>query len=183
MAPDSRTPTYIAARLFVDNWRWQGVPFYLRTGKSLAAQTTRITLQFRRVPHILFPDNVDPEPNRLTLNIQPDEGFVQTVQTKVPGVEMRSRSVDMTFRYEHTFGEHALPDAYERLLLDAIQGDAALFARNDEIELAWHLVDRLPPSTEPHLYPAGSQGPGASSALLARNGHAWRPLAQATPST
>ena len=177
VAPDSHTPTYIALRLFIDNWRWQGVPFYLRSGKRLAAKTTEITLQFKRVPHLLFAENMDPEPNRLTLVIQPDEGIHIAFQTKVPGAGMRSQAVDMVFQYERTFGEHVLPDAYERLLLDAIQGDAALFARSDEIELAWRLVDALDGPVQPHIYAVGSQGPAEADEFMARDGRQWQPIA------
>jgi len=177
VAAASRTPTYIALRLSLDNWRWQGVPFYLRSGKKLAAKLTEITLQFKRVPHQIFPANEDPAPNRLTLSIQPDEGIQIAFQTKVPGAGMRAEPVEMAFQYAHTFGEHMLPDAYERLLLDAIQGDAALFARSDEIERAWALVDPLTAPVEPEPYAPGSQGPAAADALLAREGHAWQALA------
>ena len=173
VAPNSQTPTYIALRLYLDNWRWQGVPFYLRSGKCLAAKATEIALQFKRVPHQLFPENEDPLPNRLTLAIQPDEGIHIAFQTKVPGAGMRSRPVDMTFQYEQTFGEHALPDAYERLLLDAIQGDASLFARSDEIELAWRLVDALAAPVMPQPYAVGSQGPAEAAAFMARDGRQW----------
>ena len=182
VAPDSLTPTYFCARLSIDNWRWQGVPFYLRSGKRLVAKSTEITLQFKRVPHLLFPDNVDPEPNRLTLSIQPNEGIRIDFQTKVPGAGMRARSVDMVFQYEHTFGEHILPDAYERLLLDAIQGDAALFARSDEIERAWQLVDPLTAPVQPHVYTQGSQGPAEADALLAADSHTWQLIGPANKS-
>jgi len=177
IAPDSLTPTYIALRLYLDNWRWQGVPFYLRSGKRLAAKSTQITLQFKRVPHQLFPENEDPAPNRLTLSIQPDEGVHIAFQTKVPGAGMRAQPVEMTFQYAHTFGEHILPEAYERLLLDAIQGDGSLFARSDEIERAWQLVDPLTAAVvAPHTYSAGGQGPAEADAFMARDGRTWHAI-------
>jgi glucose-6-phosphate 1-dehydrogenase len=172
----SLTPTFIALKLYLDNWRWRGVPFYLRSGKHLSANVTEITLQFRNVPHALFPQNADLRPNRLFLTIQPDEGIALSFQTKVPGEGMRAHPVDMVFRYGHTFGEHVLPDAYERLLLDAIQGDASLFARSDEIDLAWALVDPLTVPVAPHLYAPGTQGPAEADALMDADGRTWQPL-------
>ncbi len=179
VAPSSRTPTYMALRLYVDNWRWQGVPFYLRSGKRLAEKTTEITLQFKQVPHLLFPENQNVAPNALSIRIQPNEGMHLRFETKVPGAGMRVAPVDMDFSYGERFGEHVLPEAYERLLLDAIQGDASLFARSDEIELAWALVESLlinweqleePPLT---FYEPGSWGPTEADELLARDGRAW----------
>lgn len=154
VSPDSRTPTFVALRLYVDNWRWQGVPFYVRTGKRMAKKSTRITLQFKQVPHLLFPESTDLLPNSLSLFIQPDEGVNLCFETKVPGAGMRTKRVDMAFAYKEHFGEHLIPDAYERLLLDALQGDASLFARSDEIELAWRLVDPLAGEREPIIYMA-----------------------------
>jgi glucose-6-phosphate 1-dehydrogenase len=133
VAPASQTPTFIALKLFVDNWRWQGVPFFLRSGKCLARKATEITLQFKRVPHLIFPDESGLVPNSLTLCIQPHEGMHLQFDTKVPGAGMRTEPVDMEFHYDEHFGAQALPEAYERLLLDALQGDASLFARSDEI--------------------------------------------------
>ncbi len=167
VAPDSRTPTFAALRLYVDNWRWQGVPFYLRSGKRLAQKATSITLQFKRVPHLLFAENADLAPNSLSLCIQPDEGMHLCFQIKLPGAGMRTAPVDMAFDYGERFGVQALPDAYERLLLDALQGDAALFARSDEIELAWRLIDPLTAEREPLPYQPGSAGPAEAEALLA----------------
>ena len=173
VAPDSKTPTYVALKLYVDNWRWRGVPFYLRSGKSLWRKATEIKLQFKPVPHLLFPENVDLVTNSLSLCVQPDEGMHLVFQTKVPGAGMQTAPVDMEFHYGARFGTHALPEAYERLLLDALQGDASLFARSDEIELAWGLVDPLTVEREPDLYVTGSHGPGQADALLARGGHRW----------
>ncbi|MFN2230780.1 MAG: glucose-6-phosphate dehydrogenase, partial [Anaerolineae bacterium] len=145
VAPDSQTPTYAALELFVDNWRWKDVPFYLRSGKSLHAKTTEIAIQFKRVPHLLFPRSQEDRmaPNILSLCLQPDEGIHLQFEAKVPGAGMKTRSVDMDFHYDDDFAAESLPEAYERLLLDAIQGDASLFARADEIELAWGLIDPI----------------------------------------
>jgi len=173
VAPGSVTPTYAAVRLHVDNWRWQGVPFYLRSGKALAAKTTEITLQFRRVPHLLLQAHPEPQPNRLCLFIQPNEGISISFDAKVPGAGMRSQPVSMVFRYGEAYGERALPDAYERLLLDAIQGDAGLFARSDEIERAWELVEPLLTAGTVVPYAQGSQGPAEATDFLARDGREW----------
>jgi glucose-6-phosphate 1-dehydrogenase len=173
VAPSSLTPTYIALRVFVDNWRWQGVPFYLRSGKALAQKATEITLQFKRVPHLIFADRAGLVPNTLTLCIQPDEGMHLSFETKVPGAGMRAEPVDMEFHFGDHFGEQALPEAYERLLLDAVQGDASLFARSDEIELAWRLTDPLTADVEPVTYEPSSWGPIAAENLLAQDGRGW----------
>jgi glucose-6-phosphate 1-dehydrogenase len=170
---DSKTPTYIALKLYVDNWRWQGVPFYVRSGKQLSTKATEVKLQFKRVPHLLFSQDAGLHPNSLSLCIQPDEGMHLHFETKVPGAGMQAAPVDMAFHYGEHFGQQKLPDAYERLLLDAIQGDAALFARSDEIELAWRLVDPLTVEREPVSYAPGSWGPDAADALLARDDRAW----------
>ena len=157
----------------MDNWRWQGVPFYLRSGKYLARKATEITLQFKHVPHLIFPDESGLAPNSLTLCIQPDEGMHLQFDTKVPGAGMRTEPVDMEFHYGEHFGAQALPEAYERLLLDALQGDASLFARSDEIELAWGLVDPLTAGVEPVFYAPNSWGPSEADALLAKDGRSW----------
>ncbi len=181
VAPDSQTPTFAALQLYVDNWRWRSVPFYLRSGKALAEKTTEIAIQFKCVPHLMFPLPADGRitPNLLSLCLQPDEGIHLRFETKVPGAGMQTRSVDMEFHYADDFGAAALPDAYERLLLDAVQGDAALFARADEIELAWGLVDPLlagrdRSEAEPlAVYQPGSWGPAEADAFLAADGRAW----------
>jgi glucose-6-phosphate 1-dehydrogenase len=181
VAVNSQTPTYAALQLFVDNWRWQGVPFYLRSGKSLRAKTTEIAIQFKSVPHLMFPLAPDNQltPNILSLCLQPDEGIHLRFEAKEPGVGMRTRSVDMEFHYEEDFGAGALPEAYERLLLDAMQGDATLFARADEIELAWCLIDRchahwIQPDAPPLAsYEPGSWGPVEADELLGKDGRAW----------
>jgi glucose-6-phosphate 1-dehydrogenase len=173
VAPGSTTPTYVALKLHIDNWRWQGVPFYVRSGKRLHGKTTEITLEFKRVPHLLFAENADLVANSLSLCVQPNEGMHLRFQTKVPGAGMRAGPVNMEFHYGDHFGERALPEAYERLLLDALQGDASLFARSDEIELAWRLVDPLTAAPAPEVYAPGSRGPAQADALLARQGHRW----------
>jgi glucose-6-phosphate 1-dehydrogenase len=181
VAPDSHTPTYAAVQLLVDNWRWRDVPFYLRSGKYLAAKTTEMAVQFKRVPHLMFPQPAGNEltPNVLSLCLQPDEGIHLRFEAKEPGAGMRTRSVDMEFHYAEDFGASALPDAYERLLLDALQGDAALFARADEIELAWGLTDPIlagweqPDAPPLAFYEPGSWGPAEADEFLARDGRAW----------
>jgi glucose-6-phosphate 1-dehydrogenase len=179
VAEGSRTPTYIALKLFIDNWRWQGVPFYIRSGKALQAKTTEISLVFKRVPHLLFPDNDDLAPNSLSLCLQPDEGIHLKFETKVPGAGMRTDPVDMEFHYDTDFEGVNLPEAYERLLLDAINGDASLFTRSDGIERAWALVDLLdqawnaPDAPALAFYQAGSWGPNEADDMMARDGRQW----------
>ena len=167
VAPGSQTPTFAALRLFIDNWRWQGVPFHLRSGKGLPAKNTEMIINFRSPPHMLFPapDDEDIPGNRLTIRIQPDEGVGLEFQAKAPGAGLRMRPVDLEFRYEAGFDGVEIPDAYERLLLDALAGDASLFTRSDEIELAWSIIDPitdrldLPGSPAPYRYLPGMEGP------------------------
>ena len=181
VAPSSKTPTYAALRLFLDNWRWQGVPFYLRSGKALATKTSEIIIQFKSPPHVMFPlpEGASLRPNYLALFIQPDEGMHLRFEAKVPDTTAEMRSVDMEFHYADDFGKDALPEAYERLLLDALQGDASLFTRNDSIELSWKLVDPIlkgwEASQEPPLevYEPGSWGPDQADSLLGREGRCW----------
>ena len=181
VAAGSETPTYAALQVMVDNWRWRDVPFFLRSGKSLAAKTSEVAIQFKRVPHLMFPlpAGVDMTPNVLALCLQPDEGIHLRFEAKEPGAGMRTRSVDMEFHYAEDFGAGTLPDAYERLLLDALQGDASLFARADEIELAWGLSDPIlagwarPDAPPLAVYEPGSWGPAEADALLAQDGRAW----------
>jgi glucose-6-phosphate 1-dehydrogenase len=178
----SETATYAALEFFVDNWRWQGVPFYLRSGKHLAAKTTEIAIEFKSVPHRLFPSSAGAEmtPNVLSLCLQPDEGIHLHFEAKEPGAGMRIRPVDLEFHYAEDFGAASLPEAYERLLLDALQGDATLFTRADEIELAWALTDPVlarweTPDTVPlTFYEPGGWGPAEADRLLAQRGRAWR---------
>jgi glucose-6-phosphate 1-dehydrogenase len=169
----SQTPTYAALRLYVDNWRWRGVPFYLRSGKALSAKITEITLQFREVPHMLFPETITLAPNRLSICIQPDESIHLSFETKVPGEGMRTKAVDMEFHYGEDF-EEGLPEAYERLLLDALQGDASLFSRADEIERAWALIDPLVGCKPPVSYPKGGWGPKKADVLIAEQDCVWQ---------
>lgn len=181
VAERSKTPTYAALKLYVDNWRWRNVPFYLRSGKALAKKISEISIQFRHVPHLMFPlEGGKPlPPNVLSLCIQPNEGMNLSFETKVPGSGMQPQSVDMAFRYEQDFGKDSLPDAYERLLLDALQGDAALFTRSDEIELAWQVIDpvlkglgsKYAPSLQ--FYEMGAWGPSKADEFLANDGRKW----------
>jgi glucose-6-phosphate 1-dehydrogenase len=166
--------------LLVNNWRWQGVPFYLRSGKNLADKTTEIAVQFKSVPHLLFPQQTERiPPNVLSLCLQPDEGLHLRFQAKEPGAGMRTRPVNLAFHYDGTFGGISLPEAYERLLLDALQGDATLFARADEIELAWSIIDPIlagwakPGTPPPAVYKPGSWGPDEAAALFGQADRAW----------
>ncbi|UCE19641.1 MAG: glucose-6-phosphate dehydrogenase [Gemmatimonadota bacterium] len=179
--PHSQTATYGALELFIDNWRWQGVPFYLRSGKMLTNKTSEIIVQFQRPPHFMFPLPPGREitPNVLALSIQPDEGMHLCFEVKTPNTLAETRSVDMEFHYADAFGADALPDAYERLLLDAIKGDASLFTRSDGIELAWQLIDPIvqvwESSKSPPLaiYEPGSWGPPEAEDLLNKTGRKW----------
>jgi glucose-6-phosphate 1-dehydrogenase len=181
VAPDSQTPTYAAVKLYIDNWRWKGVPFYLRSGKSLAMKTSQVIVEFQRPPHLMFhlPDEYQFVPNILSLCIQPDEGIHLMFEAKVPDSDQDMRSVDMEFRYRDSFNG-VLPDAYERLLLEALHGDASLFTRSDGIEAAWKLIDSITNGWETNnipdlsLYRHGSWGPSEAGALLARDGSIWR---------
>jgi glucose-6-phosphate 1-dehydrogenase len=179
--PNSMTPTYAALKLQINNWRWQGVPFYLRSGKRLKEKLSQITIQFKEPPNLLFTTKQDRlTPNMLVLYLQPDEGVHWRFEAKVPDTISQLRSVDMEFHYEDSFGKTALPEAYERLLLDTISGDASLFTRADEVETAWGLIDPIlelweaPQKQQPlAFYEAGSWGPTESDELLARDGRSW----------
>ncbi len=181
--PDSTTETYVALKLFVDNWRWQGVPFYLRTGKRLPKRVSEIAVQFRQVPHLVFlSQNGDGvRPNVLALRIQPDEGISLRFEVKMPGPAVHVHSVTMDFLYGQAFGTRT-PDAYERLLLDAMLGDQTLFTRADEVDQAWQVMEpilraweHLPAPRFPN-YEAGTWGPPEADALLAADGRRWRRL-------
>jgi glucose-6-phosphate 1-dehydrogenase len=183
--PRSQTETFVAMRLHVDNWRWAGVPFYIRTGKRLAARVTEIALRFREVPHLPFA-SAQVEGlgrNTLILRIEPDEGIQLCFGAKVPGASFDLRSVAMDFRYRAGFAEQS-PFAYERLLFDALTGDPTLFIRKDEVEQAWRIIAPMLDSWRDEAailarYPAGSWGPSEADALLAGDGRAWRqPVAQ-----
>jgi glucose-6-phosphate 1-dehydrogenase len=178
---DSQTEAYVALRIMIDNWRWEGVPFYMRMGKQLPKKATEISIHFKRPPSVLFNKSSAREnANVLTIRIQPDEGISLRMHSKMPGAAMRLEQVKMDFRYSSSFGK-ASPEAYERLLLDAMAGDATLFARRDEVENAWKYIDQIenawhqsptpPPMCE---YPAGTWGPKESDDLLERDGRAWR---------
>ncbi len=173
----SRTETFVAARLLIDNWRWAGVPFYLRTGKRLAKRTTEIMIQFRRAPHIVFRER-EIEPNRLVLNIQPDEGISVSFGAKRPGTEMSIGNVTMNFSYREGFGE-ATRSAYATLVNDCVRGDPTLFDRGDSVEAAWSLVDPIldvwsaaRTGSVPY-YASGSWGPKESDLLLERDARQW----------
>jgi glucose-6-phosphate 1-dehydrogenase len=181
VAPNSQTPTFAALKLQIDNWRWQGVPFYLRSGKALATKTSEIAIQFRCPPSVLFNLHRDGhlEPNILSLCIQPDEGIHLTLQAKQPDTSRRLQTVNLSFHYRDSFPDTTLPDAYERLLLDALTGDATLFTRSDEIELAWSLIDSVhelwkqPDAPPVETYEKGSWGPESADILLANDGFSW----------
>jgi len=173
----SRTETFVAMRLLVDNWRWAGVPFYLRTGKRLAKRTTEIMIQFKRAPHIVFRER-EVQPNRLVLNIQPDEGICVSFGAKKPGTEMAIGNVAMNFSYCEAFG-NVSRSAYATLLNDCLRGDATLFDRGDSVEAAWTLIDPIldvwsaaKTATVPE-YPSGSWGPKESDQLLERDARQW----------
>jgi glucose-6-phosphate 1-dehydrogenase len=180
VASGSRTATFAAVKLLVDNWRWQGVPFYLRSGKAMSCRTTQIVVQFRRPPQLLFrgAENRLPDANRLIVQIQPDEGVQLQFQTKVPDAGMKLRLTDLVFRFRNEFNGE-IPDSYQRLLLDAALGDAGLFARNDEVELAWQIIDPVLASwqgtTAPPLEPyfPGNWGPNGSTEWMRQQGRDW----------
>jgi glucose-6-phosphate 1-dehydrogenase len=178
--PISRTDTYAALKLEIANWRWSGVPFYIRTGKRMARRVTEIAIEFKRVPHMLFKEQTasDMTPNVLTIRIQPDEGITLRFAAKIPGAANNLRPVRMDFQYGSSFGQ-AGPDAYERLLFDAMIGDPSLFARRDEVETAWGIVQPILDNwsnnlENPAMYDAGTWGPYEADMLLARDGRTWR---------
>ncbi len=183
VAPDSTVETYVALKLVIDNWRWAGVPFYLRPGKRLAKRVSEIAVQFNKPPLSLFRNNgiSDIDPNVLVLNIQPDEGISFKIESKIPGQDNRIRPVTMDFRYGTSFGVPT-PEAYERLLLDAMLGDPMLFTREDEVEAQWALMTpileqwpRMPRPAFPN-YEAGTWGPDEADFFIERDGHKWRKL-------
>jgi len=182
VAPDSRTETFAALRLHISNWRWAGVPFYLRTGKRLRKRVTEIVVTLRPVPHIAFQStgSVGVQQNQIILTVQPDEGVSISIGAKIPGTRMRIRPVYMEFRYGTSFLSES-PEAYERLITDAMRGDATLFTRNDEIETLWGIVDPIlsvweaDTDTAIPRYPAGSQGPEEANRVL-DEGRQWRRL-------
>jgi glucose-6-phosphate 1-dehydrogenase len=175
--PHSRTETFVAAKVLIDNWRWAGVPFYLRTGKRLAKRSTQIVIEFRCAPHMVFRDK-GIEPNRLILNIQPDEGISISFGAKRPGTEMNIGNVTMKFSYQEGFGEPPR-SAYATLLNDCVRGDATLFDSGDNVEAAWALIDPIldlwgaMKSASVPQYASGSWGPAESDALIERDGRRW----------
>ena len=182
VADDSQVETFIAAKVFIDNWRWQGVPFYMRSGKRLRRKNSEIAIVFKGVPHSMFaalsPDELSP--NVLVMNVQPKEGTALTIQAKQPGAKSCLNSLTMDFRYQDIF-DIELPDAYERLLLDCMMGDQTLFWRSDGIEAAWSLVTPVLEKWEAEgcllaFYESGSWGPRESRELLKRDGRQWREL-------
>jgi glucose-6-phosphate 1-dehydrogenase len=183
VSPTSATETYVALRLYLDSWRWAGVPFYIRTGKRLAKRTTEIAIQFRRPPLHIF-KRLSPTPiasNLLVVNVQPDEGISIRFEAKLPGSRMQLAPVMMNFRYGSAFG-HAVPEAYETLLLDAMLGDTTLFARHDFVEASWALITpvhdawRAEGSPDIPMYEAGGWSPREADAMIAADGRRWRTL-------
>ena len=176
----SETATFAALKLFVDNWRWQGVPFYLRSGKAMSCRTTQIVIQFREPPHLLFDDGPrrSLEGNRLVIQVQPAEGIQLHIQTKIPDAGMQLRLTDLDFDFRREYSRE-LPDAYQRLLVDALNGDASLFARSDEVELSWKIIDPIisawqSPAAPPlDTYPAGDWGPVCCTEWMYSQGRQW----------
>ena len=190
VSPNSSTETYAALRLEIDNWRWAGVPFYLRTGKRLPRRVTEIAIQFRRSPFVLFRNTkiADLQTNRLVIHIQPDEGISLRFGAKVPGPVMQLGLVNMEFDYARDFGR-SHSTGYERLMYDCMMGDATLFQRADMVEAGWRVIQpvldvwsAVPPRSFPN-YAAGSWGPAESDELLARDGRAWRTIGEDHPAS
>ncbi len=180
VAEDSSTPTYAALKVYIDNWRWQGVPFYLRSGKALAKKHSEIAIVFKRPPMALFGLVNNRVSNVLSILVQPDEGVHLSFEAKVPDSSQEMRTVDLEFHYRDAFADRAIPDAYERLLLDALHSDALLFARSDEIVQAWQLIDPIlhgwetPAAPSLTTYAKGSWGPKEADQLLAADGNLWQ---------
>ena len=180
VAPDSLTETFVAAKLYVDNWRWADTPFYVRAGKRLARRETTIAIHFQRAPHPPFEESATEglRPNVLVVHVQPDEGVSLAIGAKVPGAGMTIRTVHMDFLYGGSF-RTGLPEAYERLILDAMLGDQTLFTRTDEVEEQWSLVDAIVAAwrrDRPSFpnYAAGTWGPASADELIQRDGREWR---------
>jgi glucose-6-phosphate 1-dehydrogenase len=178
VAPGSGTPTYVACRVTLDNWRWSGVPFYLRTGKRMRGKLSKVAIRFRPTPHRMFP--LELPASDLVFRLQPREGILQTFAAKEPGPELSIRAVRSCFLYGDAFGVAHTPPAYAWLLRDIMQGDQTLFARTDWIDRAWTVVDPIPRAQDAGRHPsfpnytAGSEGPDAAQALIARDGRLWR---------
>jgi glucose-6-phosphate 1-dehydrogenase len=180
VAPDSQTATFAALKLHIDNWRWQGVPFYLRSGKAMSCRTSQIVIQFRPPPIMMFNESsrTQHEPNKLIIQIQPDEGIQMHFQTKVPDAGMTLSTANLDFRFAREF-TGTMPDSYQRLLLDAMNGDASLFSRSDEVETAWGIIDPIhaawqSPAAPPlETYPKGQWGPESSEEWMHAQGRQW----------
>jgi glucose-6-phosphate 1-dehydrogenase len=180
VAPDSQTATFAALKLHVDNWRWQGVPFYLRSGKAMSCRTSQIVIQYRQPPIMMFEGGprTHMDANKLVIQIQPAEGIQLHFETKVPDAGMRLRSTDLDFSFAREF-TGVMPDSYQRLLLDAMNGDASLFARHDEVEVAWSIIDPIiaawqSPAAPPlAIYPRGDWGPPSSNDWMQAQGRQW----------
>jgi glucose-6-phosphate 1-dehydrogenase len=181
--PDSTTETYVAVKCFVENWRWSGVPFYLRTGKALSRRASEVSVQFKDIPQILFNANPQqPQPaNVLALRIQPEEGLSLRIASRVPGTRTLTHPVEMEFQYSKVFGRPS-PEAYERLLLDVMAGDASRFMRRDAVEASWAWITQILEAWQQQgarwlpEYPAGSDGPVEADRLIQQDGRTWRPL-------
>ncbi len=175
----SQTETFVVVKAEVENWRWAGVPFYLRTGKRLPARASEIVIQFRHIPHSIFPANANQiTPNRLVVRLQPDEGVKLLLTTKDPGPGgMRLRTAPLNLSFAETF-KTRYPDAYERLLMDVVRGNPTLFMRRDEVEAAWSWIEPIldgwaEQGEQPKAYTAGTWGPSAAIALIERDGRTW----------
>jgi glucose-6-phosphate 1-dehydrogenase len=184
ISPGSKTETFVAAKLFIDNWRWKDVPFYLRTGKRLKHKDTEIAITFKKIPHSMFVSSglTDMPPNVLILQIQPEEGISLSFQAKRPGSKMCMGTLNMDFSYKSVFGV-AMPESYQRLLLDCMVGDQTLFTRQDDIQTTWQLLTPILHAWEkdnslPHKYPAGAESFPAADKLIESDGRKWRKLAQ-----
>jgi len=182
VSPDSRAETFVALKFEINNWRWAGVPIYVRAGKRLPRRITQISVFFKQVPDSLMKNatGLHVAQNVLSIQVQPREGITLSLNSKLPGLKMRVQPVELDFSYVHSFAERS-PDAYERLLLDAIKGDSTLFTRDDEIEEAWEVLAPFlevwsNDTTSMHDYAAGTWGPDAASGLLRMRGHAWQDL-------
>jgi glucose-6-phosphate 1-dehydrogenase len=178
----SRTETFVALRAHIDNWRWSGVPFYLRTGKRMARRSTEIHLQLKSVPHSIFDPGAHIAPNALTIRLQPDERIELKVMSKTPGLDragMRLSEVELDLDMHEEFADSTRRPAYERLYMDALEGNGTLFVRRDETEAAWEWVDAIldgwrQADVRPRPYPAGTWGPASAIAMTERHGHTWR---------
>jgi glucose-6-phosphate 1-dehydrogenase len=183
--PDSKTETYVAAKVFIDNWRWKGVPFYLRTGKRLCTKDTEVAITFKNIPHSMFAavEFGDVPSNVLVLQIQPEEGISLSFQAKCPGSKICISALKMDFSYKDVFGVN-MPEAYQRLLLDCMLGDQTLFTRYDAVQVSWQLLEPIlkawenPDAARPHQYPAGSQSFQAADQLIESDSRKWRSISE-----